>query len=593
MLYGGRMRWLLVLAVVVCSVIPAGGRVDATVSTHFVEFDQGPPGPLGSVAFLGDSVGIGAGRWAPTLPDHLIARGWGPIRFHAVDGGRTGYPPGWPDYFNAVPLIDDWQAEGRDSDAWIVNLGTNDSGYCGADVACARAAIMKVVDAIGPGHRIWWVKITRFPLLRFQADAWNLALDQIDAERDDFWAWDWPAEMRSDPVTYASYDNTHLYPDGYRRRSLVMADAFTRDVAVARRVGGDVALPAPVSAPMAVTPMTPVRAIDTRADAPGRLSAGATVTVDVGDLVPPGTQAVAVNVAMVDPAAPGFVTAHGCTGPRPGTATVNTVARTRAAGAIVPVAADGTLCVSSSVATDVVVDVQAAFVPAGTSGSARLTPVTPPSRLVDTRVTGRSRSLTLPLPPGTRLAVVTIAATGASEPGFVTASPCGGAPPLVSNVNVAPGETNAGTAFVATGDGGAICVTSSTDVDVIADLTGTFRSGDGLAYVAVTPTRVLDTRDGTGGWAPVHGSNQTLDVLAAPAAAGAVSATLATVQPTGPSFLSATPCGALTGSSSLNAAAGDVVANAVTVGVAGGRVCVTSNVATQTVVDVNGWWVAA
>ena len=239
-----RMRALVVaLLLVGVAVVPA--PAEATVSVHFVEFDQGAPGPLGSVTFLGDSVGIGAGRFGPTLPDHLTARGWGPVRFHAVDGGRTGLPPGWPDYFNAVPLIDQWQAQGWDSDTWIVNLGTNDSGYCGADVACARAAIMLVVDAIGPGHRIWWPKITRFPLLRFQADAWNTALDQIDAERDDFWAWDWPAEMQSDPDVYASYDNTHLYPDGYRRRSLVMADAFTSSVATARRVGGDVALPEP------------------------------------------------------------------------------------------------------------------------------------------------------------------------------------------------------------------------------------------------------------------------------------------------------------------------------------------------------------
>ena len=60
-------------------------------------------------------------------------------------------PPGWPDYFNAVPLIDEWQAAGWDSDTWILNLGANDSGYCSADVACARPAIMLVVDAIGPG----------------------------------------------------------------------------------------------------------------------------------------------------------------------------------------------------------------------------------------------------------------------------------------------------------------------------------------------------------------------------------------------------------------------------------------------------------
>lgn len=587
------MRWLIVMAVTLSSVISAGGRVDATVSTHFVEFDQGPPGPLGSVTFLGDSVGIGAGRWAPTLPDQLVARGWGPVRFHAVDGGRTGYPPGWPDYFNAVPLIDDWQAEGWESDTWIVNLGTNDAGYCGADVACARAAIMKVVDAIGPGHRIWWVKITKFPLQRFQQDAWNAALDQIDAERSDFWAWDWPSEMQSRPDVYASYDNTHLYPDGYRERSRVMADAFTRDLAVGRRTGGDAALPSPAATPMGVVPIDPVRAIDTRTDPHGRVAAGGTVAVAVGGLVPRATTAVAANVAMVDPAGPGLVTAHACGTPPPATATVNALGRTRAAGAIVPLGSNGTLCVTSSVATDVVVDVQAAFVPTVTPGATRLTPLTPPSRLVDTRVTGRAPLLTLPLPSGAAMATVNITVTNATAPGFVTAFPCGGDPPLVSNVNVGPGDTNAGAAFVRAGAGGAICVTGSVDADVVVDLTGTTRAGAGLAYVPVAPTRVLDTRDGTGGWSPIHGSGQTLDIGVAPAGAGAVSATLASVQPVGASFMTAAPCGAAATTSNLNVAAGDVVANAVTVAVSGGRLCVTSLAATHTVVDVNGWWIAA
>jgi hypothetical protein len=587
------MRWLIVLAVVLCSGITAGGRVHATVSVHFVEFDQGPPGTLGSVTFLGDSVGIGAGRFAPSLPDQLLAHGWGPVRFHAVDGGRTGYPPNWPDYFNAVPLIDEWQADGWDSDTWIVNLGTNDSGYCGADVACARAAIMKVVDAIGPGHRIWWVKITRFPLLRFQADAWNAALDQIDAERTDFWAWDWPTEMQSRPDVYASYDNTHLYPDGYRERSRVMAEAFTRDLAVARRVGGDVALPALLSAPMGVVPIDPVRAIDTRVDAPGRRAAGSTVTVHVGDLVPGATRAVAANVAMVDPAGPGYVTAHACGIAPPATATVNALARTRAAGAIVPVGTDRTLCVTTSVATDLIVDVQAAFVPAASPGATLLTPLMPPTRLVDTRVTGRAPVLTLPVPAGAAVAAVNITVTNAAAPGFVTAYPCDGGSPHVSNVNVGPGDTNAGAAFVRVGTGGAICVSSSVAADVVVDLAGTLRAGNGLAYVAVTPTRALDTRDGTGGWSPVHGSGQTLDLGVAPARAGAVSATLASVRPVGPSFLAAVPCGASASTSSLNAAGGDVVANGVTVGLTGGRVCITASSTTQTVLDVHGWWVPA
>jgi hypothetical protein len=190
------------------------------------------------------------------------------------------------------------------------------------------------------------------------------------------------------------------------------------------------------------------------------------------------------------------------------------------------------------------------------------------------------------------IAAVNITVTNATTPGFVAAYPCGDTPPLVSNVNVAPGDTNAGAGFVRVGTGGAICVASSAPADVVVDLTGTFRTGSGFAYVAVAPQRMLDTRDATGGWSPIHGGNQTVDVGVAPPNAGAVSATLAVVQPFAPSFVAVAPCGTTTDTSSINAARGDVVANGVTVGVRDGRLCLTARAAAHTVVDINGWWIA-
>jgi hypothetical protein len=50
---------------------------------------------------------------------------------------------------------------------------------------------------------------------------------------------------------------------------------------------------------------------------------------------------------------------------------------------------------------------------------------------------------------------------------------------------------------------------------VIVDLTGTFGDG-GLSFVPVRPTRMLDTRNAIGGWSPIHGSGETLDVRVAP-----------------------------------------------------------------------------
>jgi hypothetical protein len=569
-------------------------RASATESLHVVERTVGAPGPLGSVTFIGDSVGIGAGRFHPSLDDHLLAMGWGPIRFHAVDGKRTGYPPGWPDHFNAVPSIDQWQAAGWDSDTWIINLGANDSGYCGSDVACAEAAIMHVVDAIGPGHRIWWPKITRFYTLQHQADAWNAALDRVAARRDDVWTWDWPAEMRAHPDLYGSWDNTHLYPDGYLRRSAVMAQAFTAAVAVAGRVGPPESPPAPAGGPGALVPLTPVRLLDTRTDEPGRLVGGATVAIGVGERVPAGSTAVIVNVAAVDPAGPGYVRAHACDRPPPSSSFVNVVDRTRAASTIVPVSSSREICLTPSVTTDLVVDVQAAIGPASVTGGVRLTPLEQPERLLDTRRTGRSRVAVLEVPEGVEAAALNLTVTGADEPGYVAAHPCGGPVPQVSNVNIWPGDTAAAGAVIRAGADRTICVRSSASVDVIVDLTGVFRADGELVFVPAATKRMLDTRDGTGGWAPVHGAGQRLDVVVAPADARAVTATLTIVRPAAPSYLSAVPCDAPPGparTSSVNAAAGDVVANSVTVAVSAGEVCVDALATGQTVLDVAGWWV--
>jgi hypothetical protein len=106
------------------------------------------------------------------------------------------------------------------------------------------------------------------------------------------------------------------------------------------------------------------------------------------------------------------------------------------------------------------------------------------------------------------------------------------------------------------------------------------------------PTRLLDTRNAVGGWAPVHGSEQTLDVRAAPDGAAAVTGTITTVGPVSGGYLVAFGCGPMPPTSSVNAVAGQTLANSVTTGVsAAGRLCVHADRTTQTLFDVTGWWV--
>jgi hypothetical protein len=141
-----------------------------------------------------------------------------------------------------------------------------------------------------------------------------------------------------------------------------------------------------------------------------------------------------------------------------------------------------------------------------------------------------------------------------------------------------------------------VCVTSSAATDIVVDITGTFSTGDGLRFVAVTPTRTLDTRQGIGGWDLIHGAGQRLNVPVAPAAARAVTGTVTIVRPFATGFISADACtgpvaaGAAT--SSANAAYATIVANSVTTAVsATGELCFTASTAGHTVFDTTGWWV--
>jgi hypothetical protein len=99
----------------------------------------------------------------------------------------------------------------------------------------------------------------------------------------------------------------------------------------------------------------------------------------VGGVPASGVSGVALNVTSVLPVADGHMTVWPCGLPRPGTSSVNYVARGASPNAVVvPLDASGEVCVWSLVETDVVVDVSAWFGDGAAMGVAS-------NRLVDTR----------------------------------------------------------------------------------------------------------------------------------------------------------------------------------------------------------------
>jgi hypothetical protein len=147
----------------------------------------------------------------------------------------------------------------------------------------------------------------------------------------------------------------------------------------------------------------PARLLDTRAGVGSgnrsefrRVAAGATLALQVTDQLRGELGAAVLNVTAVNPAAPGFITVHACDAERPVTSNVNFQAAGSVTANMVIARADaeGYVCVYSLADVDVVVDIAGTFA----SGSSTATeknvyqPLDNPTRMLDTRVAGLSRS---------------------------------------------------------------------------------------------------------------------------------------------------------------------------------------------------------
>lgn len=221
----------------------------------------------------------------------------------------------------------------------------------------------------------------------------------------------------------------------------------------------------------------------------------------------------------------------------------------------------------------------------GTGAPAGLVPATGVVRL-DLRAAGVPQSATAAM-----LNVTVAEGTGA---GFVTAYPCSQPRPLSSNLNYTAGTTAANLVQVAVDAAGLVCLYAHGATHLVADLSGWFEP-TGKPFAPATPSRVLDTRVGTG--APVAklaaGQTLTLD-LSALAPAGATSAVLnlTSTEADAPGYVTAYPCGGERPlASNLNVGAGDTRPNQAVVALApNGSVCLYAFTSMHLVADLLGWY---
>lgn len=220
----------------------------------------------------------------------------------------------------------------------------------------------------------------------------------------------------------------------------------------------------------------PVRTTDTRSGlgGTGRLAGGSTLVVELGRLVGSDATAAAVNLTVVRPDGDGYLTAWPCGTARPETSTLNYASgTTRANNAIVGVDQAGRLCIFTSSAADVLVDVTARF---GTDGLGYV--ASQPARLLDTRgraplPAGSATSYTIAGSPDGEVVVASVNLTAVRHdaPGHLTTYDCGTLPDT-SNVNHGPGGATANGALVSVTGASTSCVWSSSRGDVLIDLLG-------------------------------------------------------------------------------------------------------------------------
>jgi uncharacterized repeat protein (TIGR03803 family) len=266
--------------------------------------------------------------------------------------------------------------------------------------------------------------------------------------------------------------------------------------------------------------VTPCRLVDTRPQyggsgpIPGGTYRNFPIPQEGGCHIPTSAAAYSLNVSVVPQGSLAYLTIWPTGENQPLVSTLNSIdGRIKADAAIVPAGAGGAVSVYVTNTTNVILDINGYFAPVSGSTLA-FYPLTP-CRVADTRKTNFPSGLGAPyLTGGQKRDFPILNAASCDIPssaaayslnfsvvphgglGYLTVWPTGQSQPLVSTLNDLPGTIIANAAIVPAGTGGDVSVYPSSDTDLIIDINGYFAAAgpSGLSLYAVTPCRVIDTR---------------------------------------------------------------------------------------------------
>jgi hypothetical protein len=285
-------------------------------------------------------------------------------------------------------------------------------------------------------------------------------------------------------------------------------------------------------------PLTPVRILDTRNGTGGvpvaPLGQRATLNVQIagqGGVPATSVGAVVLNVTATNTTEASYLTVFPAGVAVPLASNLNwSAGQTVAKLVTVGLGAGAVSAYNRAGSADLIFDVAGYYsTPDQSPGPNGLFNPLVPSRLLDTRtgngapmakltqgqtlnlqVTGRGG---VPA-SGVSAVVLNVTATNPSTAGYLTVFPASLATPLASSLNFRAGETVPNRVIVGVSSGGQVSIFNQKGTtDVVADVNGWFTDttsgGTGSRFTPLTPTRILDSRYGTGGfstpWGPASG----------------------------------------------------------------------------------------
>jgi hypothetical protein len=392
-------------------------------------------------------------------------------------------------------------------------------------------------------------------------------------------------------------------------------------MSAARNVTGNFSLLSATG--MRFVPIAPCRVADTRnANGPfgGPVLAASSVrsfNITAGACGIPATAlAYALNVTVVPTAGTlGYLTIWPTGQPQPLVSTLNSLdGRIKADAAIVVAGANGGVSAYVTDATDLVLDINGYFVPSVNAPNGFVFYPLPPCRVMDTRLAngplggpiltgGASRTVPVlssscSLPAGAAAYSLNMTVVPPGTLNYLTAWPTGTEQPLVSTLNDDTGTVVANAAITPAGAGGSIDVFVTQQTHLIIDVNGYFAplGAGGLQFFALTPCRVVDTRNPNGPFGgPALSGTRTFNIsggaCGVPAAAQAFSMN-ATVVPSGfLGHLTLWPSGQLQPLvSTLNSWDAMIVSNAAIVPGGSGSINAFATDTTDLVLDLNGFF---